>query len=118
MPLFGKAAVALLFFIITTHSTKIEKGTIFLKANAGEAEQSFKVDINSNVKSELILTQSSKINIEAKVHTALLRYRSQLINLSLSSFRSACATYNTTTCQSRFSPNTTELMILLGRSST
>lgn len=53
--------------IINSTCVKLEKGTIFLKSVTLDQEQSFKVDINSAIKSELTLTQSSKIHIEAKV---------------------------------------------------
>lgn len=65
-------ALALVLLLIMTHqAVKIKQGTIFLKAVTADVEESFKIDINSNSKTELALTQSSKISIEGKVFQIL-----------------------------------------------
>lgn len=61
------SVLLLVFLLQPNQAVTIEKGTIFLEPLTGDESETFKVDIGSQLRHELNLTQSSRINIEAKV---------------------------------------------------
>ena len=87
--------ISVLLFVILlqpNQAVTIEKGSIFLEPITGGESERLKVDIGSQLKQELNLTQSSRINIEAKVNFIPCRLPSASMTSVQSSSRSVCAT--------------------------
>ncbi len=90
-------AVAVLLLVAVCAAVRIEKGWVTLEAVTADNNERFKVDLHSQLKQELNLTQSSRLNIEAKVTHPPRSSPSPLMISSLSSSLSACVTQSTTT---------------------
>jgi hypothetical protein len=57
------AVLILALLLHTNQAVSIEKGSISLEPVTGDQSETFKVDLGSQLRQELNLTQSSRINI-------------------------------------------------------
>jgi hypothetical protein len=57
------AVLILALLLQTNQAVSIEKGSISLEPVTGDQSETFKVDLGSQLRQELNLTQSSRINI-------------------------------------------------------
>jgi hypothetical protein len=68
-------AILVLFALLAlaVSSARVEKGWITLETGSGENVESYKVELYSQLKQEIVLAQSSRLQITAKVFQRLRR---------------------------------------------